>query len=292
MFQRVECPDAATCGGGDSNETRAAWHAAWRALLNVNNDNDDDDDVHIYGISLAPAPHEEETPRFTNLCAQFHRVGLCALVTMYRPTRDTSTHVKKPGERGCWQSHRACAARVTADRALMFEDDIRFRSGFTPAALARIADDMRLLPPSWDTVALTTSHVYWGFPVTPSTRLWRMHFNCTAAYVASAATCARLAATPYEKHRMAIDKYYKKYADTYAVVPMPISCGGFVSNIQSHRFERYEDTYWVMCSYLMGFGFFTSLAAMVVAAIVICIVLIARSSSSMRPLKQGKTFTS
>ena len=241
MFQRVECPDAATCGGG--NKTKAAWHAAWRALLNVN----DNDDVHIYGISLAPAPGQEENPRFKNLCAQFHRVGLCALgVTMYRPARDTSTHVKKPAVRGCWESHRACAARVTGGRALFFEDDIRFRSGFTPVALARIADDMRLLPPSWDTVALTTSHVYWGFPVTPSMRLWRMLFACTAAYVASAATCARLAATPYEKYRLPIDKFYKKYAKTYAVVPMPISCGGFVSNIQSHRFERYEDTYWVM----------------------------------------------
>lgn len=287
MFQRLECPDTATCGGG-GNETKAAWHAAWRALLNVN---DDDDDVPIYGISLTG-----ETPRFKNLCAQFHRVGLCALgVTMYRPARDTSTHVKKPGERGCWESHRACASRasrVGGERALMFEDDLRFRSGFTPAALARIADDMRLLPPSWATVALTTSRVYWGYPVIPSMRLWRMHFCCTAAYVASRATCARLAATPYEKHRMGIDKYYRKHADTYAVVPMPVSCGGFASSIQTHGLERYQDKYFVMCSYLMGFGFFTSLAAMIVAAIVICIVLIARSSSSMRPLKQGKTFTS
>ena len=280
MFQRVECPDADTCGGGDA-ETKAAWRAAWRALLNRNDDEDDDARVHIYGISLAPAsPDHEENPRFKNLCAQFHRVGLCALVTMYRPARDTSTHVKKPGERGCWESHRACASRASrgggGERALMFEDDLRFRSGFTPAALARIADDMRLLPPSWATVSLTTSKVYWGYPVIPSMRLWRMHFGCTAAYVASRATCARLAATPYEKHRMGIDKYYRKHADTYAVVPMPVSCGGFASSIQTHGLERYQDTYFVMCSYLMGFLLFTSLCAMFVSGVVMCAVLISR----------------
>lgn len=60
---------------------------------------------------------------------QFHDVGLCSNMIYYRPQKDTSTHVARPGARGCWESHRQIfirARRAGYTKICVFEDDVVF----------------------------------------------------------------------------------------------------------------------------------------------------------------------
>ena len=67
--------------------------------------------------------------RMSNSAVQFHEAGLCNKVLYYRPELDTSTHTKRPGTRGCWESHRAVYQHAKDNkhkRILVLEDDVVF----------------------------------------------------------------------------------------------------------------------------------------------------------------------
>ena len=102
----------------------------------------------VYCISLQEQPH-----RTAQAVAHFHEVGLCRLVTLYRPVRG-----KNP-TRAIWESHRAVARQALANErnhALILEDDVYFRRPWAEI-VPRIARALAELPPDWR--ALYIGHV-------------------------------------------------------------------------------------------------------------------------------------
>lgn len=149
-----------------------------------------------YCISL-----QDTDDRMKLSAAQFHRVGLCTRVQFYRPVRDTTPGIPRPGTRGCWESHRAVcmlAEQQGAHQALIFEDDVVFKEGITPAAVARVRASFEALPQQWDIFYLGHWPFY-GVPKTKNLGLWRTHSNATHAYVANATLLAWFRAHPFDE---------------------------------------------------------------------------------------------
>ena len=73
----------------------------------------------IYCISL-----KDTTNRTYRAQKELCRAGMCGYAKFYQPDRDTSTHISKPGLRGCWESHRAIS--FMKGNPCVFEDDVLF----------------------------------------------------------------------------------------------------------------------------------------------------------------------
>lgn len=223
----------------------AVWD--WDALVGV-----------VYCISL-----RENDDRFDEVCRMMHRVGLCGFVTFYRPLRDRSPHLKKPGERGCWESHRACFADATArgvSRALILEDDARERRWLTPNAVRRLVRAVTSeersadtpLPRDWNILNLTFTSIWGGHPITPKWRFWRIYQDCTAAYLITGETMRRMCAQPFDELEtpLGIDTYFRKNYKTFTVFPPLFISGGVVSTIQSHGLHALQQRWFVAISWL------------------------------------------
>jgi len=73
----------------------------------------------IYCISL-----KENPKRTLRAKRELCRAGMCGYAKMYQPDKDKSTHVPRPGIRGCWESHRALS--FEEGNPCVFEDDMLF----------------------------------------------------------------------------------------------------------------------------------------------------------------------
>lgn len=150
---------------------------------------------------LAPATCiclDEATARAERAMREFCAAGMCGVVRMYRPKRDTERSA-----RGCWQSHRAILAEAVvegAEHATVFEDDVTF------------TDDMRNIgAPEWiaGLLGATKDRQNWSvfflghLPVLTlptlhpglvrTVRAWCLH-----AYIASPSFAAFVRQTPYD----------------------------------------------------------------------------------------------
>ena len=171
-----------------------------------------------YCISL-----ESRADRAENVAAEFHRVGLCQLVTFCRPLK----HPVK-GIIGSWESHRTVgehASRRGLDRTLIMEDDVLFSRRLRPARLRAIRRAMRGLPPDWMIFFLGHWPV-WAYPVRHN--VLRTGSACAHAYIVSPRLLRWLHEHPWgapgiRKLRLvgkALDSAYAELPGTYALFPM------------------------------------------------------------------------
>lgn len=80
--------------------------------------------------------------------SEFHRSGLCGLVEFYRPVRPADG---TPPREAIWHSHKAVMGRALeagCERALIFEDDVRFSS--VRALNKRLHRAILRLPEGWN----------------------------------------------------------------------------------------------------------------------------------------------
>jgi GR25 family glycosyltransferase involved in LPS biosynthesis len=169
----------------------------------------------IYCISLQDQPH-----RTHQAAAHLHRLGLCRLVSLYRPVRG------KNGTRAIWESHRAVACHAVANgcrSALILEDDVYFHRPWAKLA-PRIAGAIAALPSDWR--ALYLGHIpLQAYFVTPT--ILRVRTGGAHAYVASRRLLTWLAATeplsaevPTWPINGGIDGAMAELPDMYALFPM------------------------------------------------------------------------
>jgi glycosyl transferase family 25 len=258
MFVPLTCHDPTSCGKTKKKKSKTLRTDAvpdtndadfwdWSGLAEA-----------VYCISLI-----EDNVRADAVRQQFHRVGLCSHVTFYRSTRDKSPHLKKPSERGCWESHRACCIDATArgaSRALIFEDDIAPRHWLTPNAvrkLVRVVTATKTsistpLPRDWNILNLTFTTIHGGYPVTPKWNIWRIKQDCTAAYVITADTMRLMCEEPFDRQPtpLGIDTFYRKKYRTFTVFPPLFVSGGFVTTVQSHNVHALQRNGFIAISWL------------------------------------------
>lgn len=170
----------------------------------------------IYCISL-----QEQPRRTQQAIEQFHRVGLCRQVTLYRPTRG------KNSERAIWDSHRALASHALKNGyrcALIFEDDADLRRPW-PQLAAEIGQVISRLPADW--YGLYLGHV----PVQAyfvRSNVMRVRSLCTHAYIAGPRLLTWLAETDslspeapmWQWVGQSIDSAMANLPGMYALLPM------------------------------------------------------------------------
>lgn len=128
-----------------------------------------------YCISLRTRPDRAE-----EAARQFHRVGLCRLVTFYRPHKPEAGIISS-----IWTSHRKVAAHALAAGSsviAVFEDDVVFASWLRPKTVSAIRLAIARLPGNW--MVFYLGHwPLWSSFVRP--RVLRTSSGCAHAYVAS-----------------------------------------------------------------------------------------------------------
>ena len=180
----------------------------------------------VYCISLS-----ESDDRMNMATQEFHRVGLCSLVEFYRPARDTS-NVRRPGTRGCWESHRAVAMKAIQEgfsHALITEDDLCFSN--TPD-LENLESVFKGLPDDWEVFYLGHMPLF-GYPTRFDLRLWRTWSECLHCYVINTAVMRWMADHPYdaepiketfiwkkEMGQKGIDDFVRRRFVQYSLFPM------------------------------------------------------------------------
>jgi hypothetical protein len=169
-----------------------------------------------YCISLQGRPD-----RAAAAAAEFHRVGLCARTTFFRPEKDpASVRI------GIWQSHRRVAAhalthgRVTV---LICEDDLLFGRRIGRDAVRAVGEALRALPRDW--MVLYLGHwPLWGYFVRPN--LLRCGSACCHAYIASERMLRWLRDNPPDSVPIAriagrgVVAAFARLPVTYAMFPM------------------------------------------------------------------------
>jgi GR25 family glycosyltransferase involved in LPS biosynthesis len=129
-----------------------------------------------YCISL-----KDREDRAEEATQQFHRVGLCNKVLFVRPSKDKTT-CKRPGTRGCWESHRF-VAKLSLEGGfpfiLVFEDDVLFDKDITPQRILDLKESFNDLPSDWNAYQIG----HWSIASVPYkkgiTRTWSL---CTHSY--------------------------------------------------------------------------------------------------------------
>ncbi|MEK0083503.1 hypothetical protein [Benzoatithermus flavus] len=169
-----------------------------------------------YCISLASRPD-----RATSAAEQLHKVGLCRLVTFYRPTR----HPKSP-KIGIWESHRAVALDALEkglETVLVLEDDVRFARFVRPRTVRAVQRALARLPQDW-MIFFLGHWVLRAWFVRPN--VLRSASACTHAYIASRRLLTWLRDHPFGTApivRIAgtgIDAAFAALPGTYAYFPM------------------------------------------------------------------------
>ena len=166
---------------------------------------------------------QERPDRARSAAAEFHRTGLCRLVTFYRPRR----HPRRPVI-GIWEAHRAVAQAALArgqGRVLIMEDDVRFPHHLASTRLAKVSRSVEELPRDWMIYYLGHWPI-WARLERPG--LLRVSSGCAHAYVASRAHLEWLVAHPFGSPAArlrrglgkGIDAAYAALPGTYAHYPM------------------------------------------------------------------------
>jgi GR25 family glycosyltransferase involved in LPS biosynthesis len=95
----------------------------------------------------------ERDDRAQSALEEFRKVGLDDKVTFYRPQKCKDAHVRAPGKKGCWESHRYIALRSLRKGypfVLVFEDDVEFDASIDINTIDRIRDILsNKLPDEW-----------------------------------------------------------------------------------------------------------------------------------------------
>ena len=195
---------------------------------------------HIYCISL-----KDREDRTRKAEIEFHKVGLCDKVMFYRPKKDRSDF-KRPGTRGCWNSHHTLAKKVLKESGkmvLLFEDDVQFdEKKITPKNISKLAFFTKKLR-NWNILYLGQ----WSFFSLP-TRFIKLHrvFSLTThAYILSNNALKWLSERPYEKgiwfHKnkksvgLGLDVFFVFTPRSYAYFPMmAYQRGAKTSNQRPH----------------------------------------------------------
>jgi hypothetical protein len=171
-----------------------------------------------YCISLQTRPD-----RTDEAARQFHRVGLCRLVTFYRPLKPEGSIIK-----GIWTSHRKVAAHALAAGSsviAVFEDDVVFASWLRPKTVSAIGRALAGLPSNW--MLFFLGHwPLWSFFV--RLRVLRTSSGCAHAYVAGSRLLNWLVehvekdphAPRYRLVGAGIDSRFAAMRDAYAFFPM------------------------------------------------------------------------
>lgn len=198
----------------------------------------------VYCISL-----EERPDRTKAVAERLRAIGLCRRAKFLR------VHKAPPGKRalGIWTSHRLCALDARARgfaRVLILEDDAVFLRTLTPNRLARIARDLRRLPPDWRCLYLGE------FPIEARffrRGILRVSAGCTHAYIASRRLIDWLADNepfaPNLRHRPfignGVDARFASLDGMYATFPMVATQSGSVSdNIDPRRLPNGQKRPW------------------------------------------------
>jgi GR25 family glycosyltransferase involved in LPS biosynthesis len=142
---------------------------------------------------------KERDDRVRIVSKEFHKVGLCNKIVFYRPLKDKSK-IKRPGTRGCWESHRAVAKialECNLDHAIVFEDDVVFDEDFTPENSIVVKQAFQSLPKKWNVFFLGHTSVM-SLPFKKNIiRTWSL---ATHAYVISKNQMIYLANRMYDDH--------------------------------------------------------------------------------------------
>lgn len=171
-----------------------------------------------YCISL-----KSREDRAIGVAKEFHRVGLCQMVTFHRPVK----HPVK-GIIGSWEAHRAVAEHAQQrgiEKTLIMEDDDLFSRHLRPARLRSIRRALAALPPDW-TIFFLGHWPVWAYPVRHN--VLRTGSACAHAYVISPRLQRWLHDHPWgtpgvRKLRLvgkALDSAYAELPGTYALFPM------------------------------------------------------------------------
>jgi hypothetical protein len=143
----------------------------------------------------------ERDDRAQVAAAEFRRVGLDERTLFYRPTRDRSSHVRRPSTRGCWESHREVARwaiRQGVPHVLVFEDDVEFDEGVDHNRVEDVGMCFEQMPSCWNAFFLGHFSTL-SFPVPlASASLRRVNSLCLHAYVMSARMMRWLADHSYD----------------------------------------------------------------------------------------------
>lgn len=145
---------------------------------------------HSFMPAAACISLQERSDRTEEARKEFERVGLDD-VLFYHPPRDRSTHIPRPGTRGCWESHRAIATwayQAGLPYILVFEDDVEFVDNFQRKDIDRIRKALahvRRVDPKWDILYLGHMPLI-SLPVEGMrSGLRRVHSLATHAYIMS-----------------------------------------------------------------------------------------------------------
>lgn len=187
-----------------------------------------------YCISLASRPD-----RAASAAAELHKVGLCRLVTFYRPERHP-----KSAKIGIWESHRAVAQDALAKGSgpvLVLEDDVRFARFVRPRTVRAVGEALARLPQGWMIFFLG----HWAL------RAWFVRRNvlrsasaCTHAYIASPRLLTWLCQHPFGTAPVVpiagtgIDAAFAALPETYAYFPMLATQSASRSDHLTYRPDR------------------------------------------------------
>ena len=167
----------------------------------------------IYCLTLRTRPERRKAA-----AAQFSAVGLADRVTFLLQEPDVAD-----GKRGCFHAHQQAARlalEVSAQRALIFEDDVEFLPHFTPHAAARAAAFIRGDTggrPPWSIFFL--GHFPRKMELTSSPDVVRVRSMDGHAYVLSPAGMQALCALSYAGDQVDVHFHYRSET-AYALYPM------------------------------------------------------------------------
>lgn len=210
------------CGGG-------SW-PAWQTIA---------DKIYCMCVQERPDRREESAKNF-------HKAGLCSLVTYYRPPKDPA------GARaGSWEAHREITKRAIQEgcrRVLIFEDDVCFsEKDTTPTTVALVSHKMSQLRKPWDLFFLGHFPIAPCYPVTLDFSIWRVRSLMIHAYVLNLqGSWAKWVCEngPAQNLRF-LDAYAFAQAKAYACFPMFV----FQTNSPSTHDRRNEGLWKRMINY-------------------------------------------
>lgn len=124
---------------------------------------------------------QERDDRFLEVSQEFHKYGLCRIVTFYRPKRPTLEECKKQnitrrGGYGIWRSHRHIileGLNKQCKRCLIWEDDVVFYQWLMSIErLNQIRADIDALPRNWGAYKFGHCAQFGYFISTSVVRTW------------------------------------------------------------------------------------------------------------------------
>jgi len=262
-FERCPARDLCICStrtphnASDRLSRLTAMEAGWRSVAR-----------RIVCISL-----QEKPDRFAAACDEAHRVGLCRILTFYRPTKPTDADMARAdalaatqnstlttnnsnlttkltiqwrGFMGSWEAHRhvqsSCAVvGGGGGRLLVLEDDFRVLPFVDAELLHRVGSHVDSLPAGWEVFYLGHQPAA-GYPVRADLSVFRVISCWIHAVVLSDPAQRRIASESYVSHAArlgreeTLDGWIMREFRQYAAFPMLVVQSAIGSdNLPSHR---------------------------------------------------------